>query len=452
MSRIAQILLVGRNRQHLLPIARRLEEMGYPTVAAASAAAAAAAFEDLRPAAIVIDAAQSEPEEALRAASALRRRRDVPIIGLWRAGGEPAPAGAFDAVLRHPVHAAQAAARVQSAMRLRVMGDEAALRRRTLDSLGIEIPAAEPVSEALAVLFVGDADPAFMGLQKALERRGAQVVGAFTSFTAFDFLHDRNFHSVVLNALKRNQPAFTICAAMRRNSRLFNVPALILQEPSRFDAVDEAFARGASDLLSVAAPEEESADRILALAGERARGLSIRRVFDSIRDRRALDADTGLFSREVCAAHLTAMGEAARRSERPLACIAVRAVGSGREAAEPGPERLRRARTEFGMMLRHLVRPEDFAGRLEDGVFLLAMPGASGAEAEEAAKRISMVAECSGFAQDEETELLRLRLECGIAQREPGEGGVQMLDRAIARLAEASRRPRREEPVPSELS
>ncbi len=40
--------------------------------------------------------------------------------------------------------------------------------------------------------------PQFLALSNALLRNGAEVVGAFTAFTAFDYLHERPFDAVVL--------------------------------------------------------------------------------------------------------------------------------------------------------------------------------------------------------------------------------------------------------------
>ena len=453
MSKLARILLAGANQKRLLPIASRLEETGLPTVTAGSAAAAVAACEDLHPAALIIDGQDITADDATRLSAAVRRRAAIPVIVLWPADAPPAPETAFDAVLRHPVHPAQAVSRVQNALRHGVMKQEAALRQQTLSTLGIQTPDIDASGQgALNVLFVGEADPAFMGLRNALGAARVNVVAAFTSFTAFDYLHDRNFHAIVLNALKNNEPAFTICSALRRNSRLFHVPALILHDPSRFDAADEIFARGASDLLSVQAPEAESADRIVTLARERAEGLAVRNAFECIREGRVLDAGTGLFNRDMCAAHLKAMGEAAGREDRPLSFIAVRANSSALEHARPAPDQLARARNEFGSMLRYLVRPEDFAARLDSGVFLIAMPGAVEGEAEEAAKRISMVSDCSAFAEDSRGDTVRLRMRCAVAERQPGETGIQLLNRAIGGLGIASVTPRPGESVPTGLA
>src|SRR5690606_20303521 len=235
------------------------------------------------------------------------------------------PEGAFDLVIRRPCHPHQVCVRMQEALRLGVQTAEARLRRRTLADLGVPLPP-EPAPDAQrpAVLFVGQADPAFMRLRSAIAGADAEVVAAFTSFTAFDYLHDRVFHAVVLGALQGNEPAFTICSAMRRNARLFHIPALLLVDPAKFDAVDEAFARGASDILSATAPADETRDRILTLAAERRRGLALRAAFDQVRDPAVLDRATGVFNRDVFAAHLRRMADWSVQSGKPLSLVVLR--------------------------------------------------------------------------------------------------------------------------------
>lgn len=439
MSKTPRILLTGPDRRDLQPIAERLEALGFTLQYLHSSAAALTAAETESPAAILLDVRDGEEAESRRFAAACRERLHPrpPVIALWPAHAPAAPIDAFQAVLRDPVHPAQAAARIQNAVRLGVMEAEAALRLDSLKDFGVRPPAGraqEP--EGLNILFVGDAHPAFMGLKTGLQRAGVNVAAAFTSFSAFDYMHDRDFHAVVLNALGRNEPAFTICAAMRRNTRLYHVPALILRDPARFDAADEAFARGASDLLDTGAPDAETVERVLSLARERRRTLAVRKLIDSGRAPGVLDRETELFNRDFLAAHLSRMTRQSHRSGQPLALLLIRAAASVFETPAPTPERLAEARRDFGMMLRHLIRAEDFAGRLDENLFALAMPVTTGEEAETIAKRVEMVAECSAFAEDTDPNQtpVRLYLRTASLQLEPEETAPAFLKRAFGAL------------------
>ncbi len=459
MSKTPRILLTGPDQRDLQPIAGRLESLGFALQYFHSPAAALAAAEAESPAAILLDVRDGEGAEARRFAAACRERLHPrpPVIALWHAHASAAPLDAFQAVLRDPVHPAQAAVRVQNAVRLGVMEAEAALRLDSLKDFGARPHAGrQPGPDGLNVLFVGDAHPAFMGLKTGLQRAGANVAAAFTSFSAFDYLHDRDFHAVVLNALGRNEPAFTICAAMRRNTRLYHVPALVLRDPARFDAADEAFARGASDLLATGAPDLETVERVLGLARERRRTLAVRELIDTGRAPSVLDAETGLFNRDFLAAHLRRMTRQSHRTGQPLALLLIRAGASVFETPAPPPDRLAEARRDFGMMLRHLIRTEDLAGRLDENLFILAMPVTAGDEARTVAKRVEMVAECSAFAEDGDPNRtpVRLYLRTACLQLDPEESAPAFLKRAFGELTgdRLSRPPSPAEPTREGLS
>jgi two-component system cell cycle response regulator PopA len=48
--------------------------------------------------------------------------------------------------------------------------------------------------------------------------RGAEVVAAFTTYTAFDYLHDGDFDAVLLSAAEDLNDSLSISAGMRRNT------------------------------------------------------------------------------------------------------------------------------------------------------------------------------------------------------------------------------------------
>jgi len=435
MSEANAILLFGRERAAFRDIASKLEDMGLEPRFAGSEEALRDPDIFASAAAAIIDAPLGSETQAVRVSQSLRDDLGVIVMGLWPDEAGPAPLNEFDALLRHPVHASQAAARLQGLLRNRTMREEAALRRDTLAELGVHAPKPNLDDRRLSVLFVGDPDPVFMGLKSALSQEGAEVIAAFTSFTAFDFLHEKTFHAVVLNALKGNEPAFTMCSAMRRNSSLMHLPSLIMHDPSRFDADDEAFARGASDLLSRRAPERELAERVLSLARLRRNDMAVRRAFDSIRERFVLDPETGLFSRDFALAHLKRMAEHADHGQRRLGLAVARVRPESRRNFSPDYEQLESARAEFGAMLRRLLRPEDFAARLESGVFMIAMPGVSDTDMETALHRVSMVADCTAFAENEAGEAVKLSLNAVSRQKRSGETGAALLQRALDGLA-----------------
>lgn len=176
-----------------------------------------------------------------------------------------------DAWIREPATPVQIAARVRALFRLHTM--EIIARRRTEVSAlyGQKAGLVERQDQPPCILYVGDASPRFMALQHTLASVDADVIAAFSSYSAFDYLHERAFDAVVLNAEGKRDIAFTISSAMRRNARLFHTPVLLLTDDVDTETSEEAFARGVSDLLPPGTDDTELRDRVLTLTSERRR-------------------------------------------------------------------------------------------------------------------------------------------------------------------------------------
>ena len=195
----ARVLIVARDDSTAGPLAEGLDRLGWRTVTARTEAAACVALADLQIQAAIIDlsALDDKPEgmaERLRAACA---PRCLPIMAM----GAPDPFHAdrgFDLTLAAPLHPAQAAMRLETLVRTAVAEEEFEVRVETFSERGhvLDAPVTDPT--AYRVLMIGEPAPQFLALSNALTCNGAEVVGAFTAFTAFDYLHERPFDAVVL--------------------------------------------------------------------------------------------------------------------------------------------------------------------------------------------------------------------------------------------------------------
>src|SRR5690606_22884808 len=125
--------------------------------------------------------------------------------------------------------------------------EEFELRAETFAERGQSLEASEPDESRFRILAVGEPAPQFLALSNALARSGAEVVGAFTAYTAFDYLHERPFDAVVLWAGDNRNEALSIAAGMRRNTRLFHTPVLLYLREESPVTLPEAYHRGVSD-------------------------------------------------------------------------------------------------------------------------------------------------------------------------------------------------------------
>jgi len=412
--------------------AEGLDQLGWRTVTARDEESAAAALADFGiEAAILI--VGDRAEEAARIAARLRSEyapRRLPILAL----GDPAAQaiGEFELTLAPPLHPAQAALRLEKLVRAAVAEEEVELRGQTFDERGHRLDPPRAEGGPVSVLTVGEPAPKFLALAHALSAQGAQVTAAFTAYTAFDYLHERAFDAVVLWAGQNDAEALSIASGMRRNTRLYHVPTLLyLRATSEVEAA-EGFQRGLSDIAAADTPAADTAQRVMALGRAYRRENALRQSLERARSSGLMDAATGLFTRDLFAAHLARLGEAARRRRRPLSLAVLRISDRPDAARARAGGWLDRAIPQLGSMIGRLVRAEDTPARLGHDVFALALPASAAAAARAASQRIAAVIACTAFQAGEGEPPFTLEFDIGVAELEPGETPARTLERAAA--------------------
>ena len=325
---------------------------------------------------------------------------DMTLIGVLPAKTAPEITALFDTALFSPAHPAQITMRIKALQRLASMQDELKLRRSTLfNAFNIAPP---PANDARLrppkILFVGKPAPEFMTIIHALQEKSAEVVAAFTSFTAFDYLHEQDFDAVVLAAFESQEPALTITATMRRNSKLYHTPTLMLSKSKKGANAGRAYEMGVNDILISGAPTEEISGRILELANYHRAHDQMKTDFGAIGGAACLDAATGLYNAAFIGAHFENHCNA---QTAPLSMAVFKVIGA--KGKTLSPEQIRIAAPQIGTMLRSLVRVEDCAARLAPDSFAVLFPGESAKNAQIAADRIGEIIACTGFDGAEKT-------------------------------------------------
>jgi two-component system cell cycle response regulator PopA len=374
----------------------------------------------------------STADAVLIAASDADRARELAALHAGTGRGRPpvilisdtdTPPHGFDGWLRRPVSPVQLANRIQSLRRLWVMEDIARRRKAAAEVFGHATDDEALGTSPATVLFVGEATSRFMAVRHALAAQNTSMIAAFSSFSAFDYLHERPFDAVILNALEKKDMAFTISSAMRRNARLYHTPVLLLTPSSQFEAADEAFARGVSDILPAESSPEEISARVLRLAEERRRRRTAKAILENCRARATIDTELGLYKPRFALAHLQDLLTAANRNRKPASLVMM-----AMEPPDSGVswERFNAAQQQFASMLRHLLRAEDFPAHLRPNLFAAILPytGRDGALC--VAERVSAVAECTAFDSDDPLLPFRLNMNC-VALEAAGEETAEAL-------------------------
>ena len=429
----ARVLIVAPDDRTAGPLAEGLDRLGWRSVTARGPEAARAALQDFNLDAVLVETGDGDPA-AVGLARTLKQERGLrrlPVLALGRPDPLLQQMG-FDLALSPPLHPVQAALRLESLVRAAVAEEEFELRRQTLADRGRALASPAAPAAPLRVLTVGEPAPKFLALSHALSALGAEITAALTAYTAFDYLHEETFDAVVLWAGETHAEALSIAGGMRRNSRLYHTPTMLYMRKGVEVALSQAFDRGLSDVASAETAPEEAARRVISLASAYRRETAIRKALEEARSSGLMDAATGLFTRDLFAAHLARLAATTRERRRRLS-VAVLRIADKPETVEARRDGwLDRAIPQIGSMIGRLVRAEDTAARLAPEVFALALPAAGLAAGRTAAERIAAVIACTAFDAGEDRPPFTVDFDLGVAELEPGEPAARTLERAAA--------------------
>lgn len=429
----ARVLILAKDDRLAGPLADGLDRLGWRTVTARTPGAAMAVIADLTLQAVVvdIDGGGLDAYELAARLKAIAAPRRLPVIAL----GRPDPdvrLAQFDLTLAPPLHPAQAAVRLEGLVREALAEEEFVLRQETFAERGRRLDPPAPPSGPERVLVVGEPSPQLLALHHAITAHGAEIVGAFTTYTAFDFLHDGGFDAVLLSAAEDMNDSLSISAGMRRNTRLYHTPVLLHLPEGRAVNPSEAYHRGVSDIAEAGTPESEIAARLLELARVQRRQNAIRAALEQAKESGLMDQATGLYTRDLFAAHLGRLAKASREGGRPLSVAVLRVADRPEVLRARAGGWLDRAIPQIGSMVGRLIRTEDTAARLSAEVFALALPGTDERSGRIAGERIAAVIGCTAFEGGQGAPPFVLDFDIGAAEVRRDEHPAAALERAAA--------------------
>jgi two-component system cell cycle response regulator PopA len=429
-----RILVIAGDDEMIGALCHGLDALGWRTVTSRSLAGGLRVLEDMPLEAAVVDARFIEDPTALAGLKAAVAPRQLPILIIGadaaaRAGDEA------DLVMSATPHPAQAALRLETLVRAAIAEEEVTLRAATFVARGAPLAPPAIDESRLRILAAGKADRHFLALSNALADLGCEVIAAPTPYTAFDYLHERAFDAAVLWGAEDHTPALSIASGMKRNTRLYHIPAVLYLRGSGEINLAELYNRGFADVAAADTPEDETAARIVALARAHRRHLGIRRSLESARGSDLTDPTTGLFTPELFASHLARVAEGARLRRRPLSVAVLRVAETEAVVEARKGGWLDRALPQIGAMVSRLIRTEDTAARLSPYVFALALPATRAGSARIAADRIGAVIGCTAFDAGPDKTPFVVEFDMGVAELQPEESAADVLTRASQDIA-----------------
>ncbi|MDV6329387.1 GGDEF domain-containing protein [Asticcacaulis sp. 201] len=439
MTLQARLLLLSRDESWLHTLGDELDCLGMRTLIARESEAAYAALADLPIEAVLVDETGQHDwkdiEPQLRAACSPRR---IPVILMRQDDDYRVPDG-WDMVFTRQAHAQQVVVSVEHLVRACIAEEEYDTRRETfkadLQDLDIVLENQDP----LAILSIGQPDPEYLAITHSLREKGVDVTAALSSYSAFDYLHDKTFDAVLLWGGAQPSESLSIAAGMRRNTRLYHTPVLLRLNKLVEVDLGNAFMRGVNDIANPNAKVGEIADRLVRLARTHRRQLTIRKTLENMRHHAEMDKGTGLFGRDLFAAHLARLSKAATERHRTLSICVLKIAETPDVARARARKMLDKAVPQIGSMVARLVRAEDSGGRLSNDVFALALPATSLDAARSVGERISAVVSCTAFDSGQGKPPYVVEFIVGAAQIQDGEPAAAALTRAAAAVGNPDR-------------
>jgi GGDEF domain-containing protein len=411
MSLQGPILIVAKEPDRGL--AQAFIDAGAFPVLEASWAGAATAAKEIKPAAIVLDAAGNADQAAALSRQIANAIPFLPVI--MRLGDEHASPLPDALTISDGAPVEQLLARVAAGLRLRTLHSTAIGRAKSLReerNIVAELAAGDPLDDATVLLIGRGRHHATLSVAVG-ERMG--VMGALSVEQGARCLNAREFDGIVIGDGLPAYAVDTFLTVLAEDTRFRDLPVAVLGLTADMPKLPNLVrARDPETLVAGAAP----AIRM------RAREVALKRLLKSIECKGMLDADTGLFNARAFADALShAIEDCGERGSR---------LSLARFSFEEPLDR--RTSMDVARLVSRLVRNSDFACRQDDGSILFTFVGTDLRDAHVAARRLASVLRHTMLRVDRE----RLSPSVTLAVLKPADTVHTLLARVVARPVAAA--------------
>lgn len=436
----ARVLIVGNDSGNSKKLASSLNENGFECTIGDIAQSAAELCGQRRPDIVLLNmqskAAVEAPETFLALAktlkaSALSSRMRILLVGVDKKLELKDAIADIDDMLVGPVNPKQVVHRVRSLVRLNTMHEELVRRLNTSAKYGFDAPAAvappRNVDNA-TVLVLGDPTQ-FAMIEHSLSKQ-ATLVGALSEATALEYLSRRNFDSVLINSSGPIDPYVPFVKDVRGQSRLFNLPLLVLAPKADLAECEDIYETGITDALAKPYSCDELRVRVNILVRESRFRDSLKQIYQEAKHLATSDALTGLYSRGFLLEHLATMANDADRTSQSFSVASMSIANIGEINAELGHAGGDRIIRQVGEVIGMLIRGEDLAARYSGSKFMIALPDTPVDRAQCAIQRITGVIAHTEFAVEDHYAPVKVELDTTLAGFEHGDTAESLVARS----------------------
>ncbi len=330
-------------------------------------------------------------------------------------------------------------ARLQPLIRLSTMHAEFERRIFSADKFGLKVDTdgvREVDTNNYQVLFVGTESASVTGIAEALSDTEFKLTLEPDYFKAGARVAEETFDAAII-AVDEDEPldkALYLCAHIRNNPRLFNLPVLVAARKDSETLGDAPYSQGASMTVPLSPNAVTLTSSLRILVRRQRLRWNLHGPLTATLQARTADALDGLYSEEFFRAHLAHLLEFGVRRRRNLSLVLfsiqnVMGLGDKQEDAKFLMQ-------QAADWISGLVRVEDIAARLGEIEICAVLPGAAEREARQAADRIVGVLQNSTFKlTNGNPTAAPVWVQCGSAATSQGDSVEDLVARARQSLS-----------------
>lgn len=226
----------------------------------------------------------------------------------------------------------------------------------------------------------------------------------------------------------------TMCADIRDNPRLFNMPILLIADSDSFSDPTAPFRQGATDLLQRPVDAGNLRARLTILIKQQRYRCRMQEAYRRSLHIETSDSLTGLYSYGFLHDYLSDLIDGAKRSDCSVAVGMFDVKGMAGINKSHGYAAGDKLLRQTGSLIGRLVRGEDLTARYGGQTFCVVMPETGYDDATMVIRRIANIVSMTelGVITDEDPVSVHLKLAC--VMLEPGDSAESLLAKALARI------------------
>lgn len=392
---------------------------------------------------IIVIRAGDAPDAATETARLLKSGEyssQLPIIVIGDATDDTLDDSAIDGVVDNglPVESmkTELISRLRSLTRLHVMQSELTRREDIERRYGLTPESLwdTPVdAECMQILAAGD-----FGEDKQLlgEMIGGDKLLAFTADPneTIEELVGGCYEAAVVAVNGSADQWLTMCADIRDNPRLYNLPILLVADDDSFIGPSVLFHQGATDLLRRPLNANNLRARLSMLIKQQRYRVRMQEAYSRSLHMETSDSLTGLYSYGFLHDYLGKLIDGAEQADYPVAVgmFDVKAMSgiNKRHGYAAGDNLLR----QIGSLIGRLVRGEDLTARYGGQTFCLVMPETEYEDAAMVLRRIANIVSMTEFGVMTDKNPVTVHLRLGCVMFEPGDSAEKLLAKAVLQV------------------